>query len=82
MLPSVRSEKVEIFTYHGKCLAGFKFFDLNNWCFFEVGITSRNFNKTTVVVEADSQIIGVKYLLNQIEEDAFITDFQLILVKK
>jgi hypothetical protein len=81
MLPPVRSLKVEIFTYHGKCLAGFKFFDLNNVCFFEVGITSRNFNKTTVAIEADSKIIGAKYLLNQIEGDAFITDFQLMMIK-
>lgn len=82
MLPSHGLSKVEIFTYHGKCLAGFKFFDLDDVCHFQVGVTSRDFHKTTVVIGADSQIIGVKYLFNEIEEDKFITDFQLMLAKQ
>ncbi len=65
-------------------MTGFKFF-YNRVCFFEVGIINKSKDEvqyTPITIKADEQIIGAKYLVNELEGDVFITDFQLMVTKR
>ena len=72
-----QTRKVEV--YNGAHLHGFKFFDINNTLLFEVGITSGT--KSTVLIAADEQIIGVRAKLFNTYQDVY-TDFQFMVCKR
>ncbi len=74
MMPETckQTRKVEVYCYGTNYLEGFKFFDINNTLFFEVGDTSGT--KMSVLIAADEQIIGVKAKLYDTYQ-AIFTDF-------
>ena len=62
MMPAtyVQTRKVELYCHGAIHLWGFKFFNGDNTLLFKIGNTSSKLVKTTVLIKADEQIIGVK----------------------